>query len=709
MAEMILPGTYIEVRAEGLMLPGPISIGNVGIVGTARRGRLADPSDPATVYTPANLGEARDIFGQYDAYDNPEESNNPLTLVRALELAYGNGAQRVFAVRVARTTGQGSGQTARYTLNADAGTTLGIAAVAPGSGYDRANLTTGPYSLGLGVRVSGASGVLLETLGNLPQDPALFAAQVNAASRLFLATNASGNAPIVVGAAVARTTDGADPAAARFALAAGVGRILFTARQPGTVMNGASITVAAGTAANDCTVTINSGTGIIETWNQVPRAPADFTTTLSGTNAVYDYTANASSTDAMANLSSGSALFTVADEGSTADVANLAAVTVTPGADAIAAVFSIPAGAGFVRLTARTAGAAANNWTVAVNGYLDVIFALGSIIETWREVPSNPVAFAQVINGTHPTYDYRTRASTSGRSSLFSVDATGATGNVAQSQSGVQTASGTNGAAAGVGDYQNGLAALLNQDVHIVVLAGQGTNVRAALVSHVETASGDLMKHERIAILGSDPSRQRTDLVAPSQDEGRLIFVGPGVRVNDAVANREVTLPGTYTAAAVAGLISSLDPHASPTNKTINVNSPETVFNGTELEQLVLGRVLALERRNGAIRIVRGITTSTNTAWAQITTRRIVDFARFGVRAAANPFIGKLNNERVRQALKGSINSFLADMVDREMLIDYQLDVSATREQQIRGIALVTMTLRPTFSIDYIRVVMYLQ
>lgn len=47
-------------------------------------------------------------------------------------------------------------------------------------------------------------------------------------------------------------------------------------------------------------------------------------------------------------------------------------------------------------------------------------------------------------------------------------------------------------------------------------------------------------------------------------------------------------------------------------------------------------------------------------------------------------------------------------MIDDEMLVSYELDVSATREQEIRGIAQVTMTLRPTFSIDYIKVVMFL-
>jgi hypothetical protein len=170
-----------------------------------------------------------------------------------------------------------------------------------------------------------------------------------------------------------------------------------------------------------------------------------------------------------------------------------------------------------------------------------------------------------------------------------------------------------------------------------------------------------------------------------------------------------VALPASYAAAAVAGRIASLDPHVSPTNKTINANGVATKLNSTQLESLVLRSALALEQR-GPIKIVRGVTSAGNSsAFSQITTRRIVDYAKFGVRSACDPYIGKLNNERVRQAMKGTINGFLADMVDQEMLIGYALEVSATREQQIRGIAQVTMTLQPTFSIDYIRVIMNLE
>ncbi|KAA3656874.1 MAG: phage tail protein, partial [Chloroflexi bacterium] len=127
----------------------------------------------------------------------------------------------------------------------------------------------------------------------------------------------------------------------------------------------------------------------------------------------------------------------------------------------------------------------------------------------------------------------------------------------------------------------------------------------------------------------------------------------------------------------------------------------------SQLEKLVTNRVLAVEKRDG-FRVVKGITTATNSAWHQITTRRIVDYAIYGVRSACNPYIGKLNNERVRGAMKATIDAFLTRMVENESLTSYELDVSATRSQEIAGEAIVTMTVRPTFSIDFIKVTMYL-
>jgi hypothetical protein len=80
----------------------------------------------------------------------------------------------------------------------------------------------------------------------------------------------------------------------------------------------------------------------------------------------------------------------------------------------------------------------------------------------------------------------------------------------------------------------------------------------------------------------------------------------------------------------------------------------------------------------------------------------------YGVRSACNPYIGKLNNARVRAAMKATLDGFLTRMVHDEALVSYQLDVSATRTQEISGECIVTMTVQPTFSIDYVMVTLYL-
>jgi Phage tail sheath protein subtilisin-like domain/Phage tail sheath C-terminal domain len=275
---------------------------------------------------------------------------------------------------------------------------------------------------------------------------------------------------------------------------------------------------------------------------------------------------------------------------------------------------------------------------------------------------------------------------------------------------------GSNGAAGA--DYQAGLDLLENQDAHIIVAAGQDERFGDELAAHCAIASSDLVQRNRIGVIGCGSAATKDAFLARALGHplasDRVIFVAPGIKTADRAASPpvDVALPGSYAAAAVAGLLASLPAHVSLTNKTLFVGGLEYELSRAELEQLVKARVLALEKRQG-IRIVQGLTSATNTAFRQITTRRIVDFASFGVRSAANPFIGRLNNERVRGSLFTGINGFLAKMVQDEMLIAKggydNLTVSATRDQEIRGIVQVTMTLRPVFSIDQIHVVIFLQ
>ncbi|GCL58800.1 DUF2586 family protein [Microcystis aeruginosa] len=263
-------------------------------------------------------------------------------------------------------------------------------------------------------------------------------------------------------------------------------------------------------------------------------------------------------------------------------------------------------------------------------------------------------------------------------------------------------AAGSDGSAS-ADDYKNSLVQLENELINLVLLAGQDASdskMATALLGHLNATAG--IKRERIGLIGSGTSDDVDEIAKHTLNSERLIFVAPGLQISP-----QVKLSGAYTAAAVAGLLASLPVQASPTNKPLTIPGLSKEFSMSQLEKLVGNRVLAIEKREG-FRVVKGITTATNSAWHQITTRRIVDYAIYGVRSACNPYIGKLNNERVRGAMKATIDAFLTRMVQDEALISYELTVTANRAQEIAGEAIVTVTLRPTFSIDFIKVTMYL-
>lgn len=248
---------------------------------------------------------------------------------------------------------------------------------------------------------------------------------------------------------------------------------------------------------------------------------------------------------------------------------------------------------------------------------------------------------------------------------------------------------------------------LLNEDVNILVAPEWGTADQLTVLAPVKDASAKFNR-DVISVIGCDD-----DVVANIakntyvSSDPRVIMCTPGVRAYDVTDKKDLTLNGRYTAAAVAGLLASLGPQTSPTNKALSsVTALGKKYSYSEIEQLLSAGLLTLEVRNG-VRVVRGITTDSG-AFLQITTRRIVDYAKAGIRQVSNPFVGKLNNERVRKALKGALDSFLTTMVVDEALVGYQLEVKASRDDEIAGRCVVNVAMQPTFSIDYIRVTLNL-
>ena len=186
-----------------------------------------------------------------------------------------------------------------------------------------------------------------------------------------------------------------------------------------------------------------------------------------------------------------------------------------------------------------------------------------------------------------------------------------------------------------------------------------------------------------------------------------MVLVTPGLTVIDRPTGRVAPLGASYLAAVVAGKLATLAPHVSLTNKTVPVDELTVDYKSGTTETLLTNRMLVVRKRFG-FQVVRSVTTEPG-AFKEVSIRRIVDFAKAGVRLGADPYIGKLNNARVRAALKATLDGFLSQMVLDEMLTGYELDVSATRRQEIDGVCVVTMTLQPTFSINVVRVTMNLQ
>ena len=92
-ASLVLPGTYIRVRAEGLIGAGGISTGNIGVVGTAASG-------VGETHNLSSAAEALEHFGASDpvttrsAQPDPHRSPSCSRAARATSIARGVAQSR---------------------------------------------------------------------------------------------------------------------------------------------------------------------------------------------------------------------------------------------------------------------------------------------------------------------------------------------------------------------------------------------------------------------------------------------------------------------------------------------------------------------------------------------------------------------------------------------------------------------------------------
>jgi len=264
----------------------------------------------------------------------------------------------------------------------------------------------------------------------------------------------------------------------------------------------------------------------------------------------------------------------------------------------------------------------------------------------------------------------------------------------------------TGGLDASAHEYISALEALKDEsDVDMVFAAvqdfsdvGQVTQIYSSVISHCNLMSAD--SKGRIGFGQIPPAMQ---LANATQMSSTLL------------SDRFVLLAPHGVVGAVAGRVGGLDYFQSPTFKTISgLTSLNRAIPLEEQGSLLRGNVVPVVNQRGrGIIILRGLTTDGD----QISVRRVADRAVRGVRLLGELFIGRLNDEDGRGALKQKLNEFLVQMEKEGALVPstdgkdpaFKVDVYSSQTDFAQGIVRVDIAVRPVRAIDFIYATVFVQ
>ena len=253
---------------------------------------------------------------------------------------------------------------------------------------------------------------------------------------------------------------------------------------------------------------------------------------------------------------------------------------------------------------------------------------------------------------------------------------------------------------ANASDYADALRALENEpDVDMVLVAIQ-----------------DFSDVKAVAAIYSNVLSHCVRMSANSQ--GRIGFgqVPPGTGnvsgwlplADNVLSDRFVLLAPNGVAGAIAGMVGGLEYFQSPTFKTLSgLTALSRMLTVEEQTQLLQAHIVPITTQRGRGTIVlRGLTTDGD----QISVRRVADHAVREVKLIGDLFIGRLNNEDGRGALKQKLTEALTQMQKDGALVPstdgkdpaFKLNVYSSQADFAQGIVRVEMAVRPVRAIDYI-------
>ena len=257
------------------------------------------------------------------------------------------------------------------------------------------------------------------------------------------------------------------------------------------------------------------------------------------------------------------------------------------------------------------------------------------------------------------------------------------------------------GAAPSVDDYQDALDRLEMAEEVDLVIASVANQLDDAAVKKVQQA---VVAH---CTKMADVARNRIGLGSISFSENKDVKKILD-HADDVRSDHFILSAPAGSEAALAGLLGLQDYFQSPTFKTIA--SPDTQlvpYTDAQLTQLVPANIAVVtkKRKIGTI-VLKGLLTSGR----QINVQRTADVAVRRVKAIADKYIGVLNNDGTRNALRQQIFAMLLQMERDGALVPstdgsdpaFKVDVFSTQADFANGIVRIDIAVRPVRAIDYI-------
>jgi hypothetical protein len=218
------------------------------------------------------------------------------------------------------------------------------------------------------------------------------------------------------------------------------------------------------------------------------------------------------------------------------------------------------------------------------------------------------------------------------------------------------------------GDYDTAIGNVVKKVPRIVTVLTENTSVANTLLTELNSydTNFDFMH----GVVGALPDTEASSY-SDAFDDRRLSVVAPSRGYTDSAATNE-----QRTLGAVGGKQAGKPLGDSTTYENIGgLASLRTAYTNSELATLIDSQVLPL-KQGGGIKIIKDMTTSTDSKFERIYASEIIDEATEISHQISQEFIGDANTADNRLALRESHTSSYAEMDQNDLLENYFVSVS---------------------------------